>query len=86
MQAPRSWTDGVNDTLTRFAQQYRSVELTHWREAISTRLDLLSRDQTHPDPAGGLVYMRAVTDALPRLADLPPARGPNGLRLTGAPP
>ena len=40
VQAPRGWTDGVNDTLTRFAQQYRSVELANWREAISTRLDL----------------------------------------------
>ena len=85
VQAPRGWTDGVNDTLTRFAQQYRSVELANWREAISTRLDLLSRDQIHPGPAGGLIYVRAVTDALQRLADLPPARGPNDFRLTGKP-
>ncbi len=85
VQAPRGWTDGVNGTLTRFAQQYRSVELANWREAISTRLDLLARDQIHPGPAGGLIYVRAVTDALQRLADLPPARGPNDFRLTGKP-
>ena len=85
VQAPRGWTDGVNGTLTRFAEQYRSVELANWREAISTRLDLLARDQIHPGPAGGLIYVRAVTDALQRLANLPPARGPNDFRLTGAP-
>ena len=85
VQAPRGWTDDVNGTLTRFAKQYRSVELANWREAISTRLDLLARDQIHPGPAGGLIYVRAVTDALQRLADLPPARGPNDFRLAGTP-
>jgi peptidoglycan/LPS O-acetylase OafA/YrhL len=78
VQAPRGWTDGVNDTLTRFAQQYRSVELADWRDAISSRLDLLARDQIHPGSAGGVIYARAVTDALQRLAELPPSRGPRG--------
>ena len=78
VQAPRGWTDGVNDTLTRFAQQYRSVEVADWRDAISSRLDLLARDQIHPGSAGGVIYVRAVTDALQRLAQLPPLRSPRG--------
>ena len=85
VQAPRGWTDGVNDTLTRFAQQYRSVELANWQQDISTRLDLLARDQIHPGPAGGLIYVRAVTDALQRLADQPPARGPNHFGIARTP-
>jgi peptidoglycan/LPS O-acetylase OafA/YrhL len=78
VQAPRGWTDGVNDTLTQFAQQYRSVELADWRDAISSRLDLLARDQIHPGSAGGVIYVRAVTDALQRLAQLPAFRSPSG--------
>ncbi|MBG6108914.1 acyltransferase family protein [Frigoribacterium sp. CG_9.8] len=78
VQAPRGWTDGVNDTLTQFAQQYRSVELADWRDAISSRLDLLARDQIHPGSAGGVIYVRAVTDALQRLTRLPAFAGPRG--------
>ncbi|CAN5419941.1 N/A [soil metagenome] len=85
VQAPRGWTDGVNDTLTRFALEYRSVELANWRDAISPRLDLLARDQIHPGAAGGLIYVRAVTDALQRLAELPPSRSPNDYGLAGTP-
>jgi hypothetical protein len=85
VQAPRGWTDGVNDTLTRFALQYRSVELANWRDAITPRLDLLARDQIHPGAAGGLIYVRAVTDALQRLAELPPSRSPNDYGLAGTP-
>ncbi|MBC7403407.1 MAG: acetyltransferase [Microbacteriaceae bacterium] len=86
VQAPRGWTDGVNDTLTRFAQQYRSVELADWRDAISSRLDLLARDQIHPGSAGGVIYVGAVTDALQRLAVLPPARTPRGRLSSAWPP
>jgi len=85
VQAPRGWTDGVNDTLTRFAQRYRAVEFANWRDAISSRLDLLARDQIHPGSGGGVIYVRAVTDALQRLAELPPARGPNNFGLAGTP-
>jgi peptidoglycan/LPS O-acetylase OafA/YrhL len=75
VQAPRGWTDGVNETLARFAQQNRSVGLADWRDAISTRLDLLAGDQIHPGPAGGVIYVRAITVALQRLSDLPPDSG-----------
>jgi hypothetical protein len=85
VQAPRAWTPGVNDTLTSFAQQYRSVELANWRDAISPRLDLLSRDQIHPGAAGGAIYVRAVADALQRLAELPPTHGPNDFGLAAIP-
>ncbi|WP_394770970.1 acyltransferase family protein [Lacisediminihabitans sp.] len=85
VQAPRGWTDGVNSTLTRFAQQYRDVELANWRDAISGHLDLLAPDQIHPGSAGGAIYARAVTDALQRLAELPPALGPNDFGLAGIP-
>ncbi|TXN30264.1 acyltransferase family protein [Lacisediminihabitans profunda] len=85
VQAPRGWTDGVNSTLSRFAQQYRDVELANWRDAIAGHLDLLARDQIHPGSAGGAIYARAVTDALQRLAELPPALGPNDFGLASIP-
>ncbi|HEY8913107.1 acyltransferase family protein [Lacisediminihabitans sp.] len=85
VQAPRGWTDGVNSTLAQFAQQYRDVELANWRDAIAGHLDLLARDQIHPGGAGGAIYARAVTDALQRLAELPPVLGPNDFGLADIP-
>ena len=78
--APRGWTDGVNQSLSTFAQRYRDVEISTWREAISGQLDLLSGDQIHPGPRGGGVYASALRDALQRLADQPPLplRSPTG--------
>jgi len=72
VQAPRGWVDGDNAELATFAQRYRNVELADWKDAISGQLGLLARDQIHPGPQGGLVYVQAVTAALQRLADLPP--------------
>ncbi len=72
VQAPRSWTPGVNTTLDAFAVQYRNVELANWQSAISGRLDLLARDQIHPGDEGGAIYAGTVRDALQKLADLPP--------------
>jgi hypothetical protein len=71
-QAPRGWTEGVNAHLTDFAGRYRLVELSDWRAAISPQLALLARDQIHPGAAGGRVYADALTEALQRIADLPP--------------
>ena len=78
--APRGWTDGVNQSLSTFAQRYRDVEIATWREAIAGQLDLLSGDQIHPGPRGGGVYASALRDALQRLADVPPLplRTPTG--------
>lgn len=70
-QAPRGWTDGVNATLTAFADRYRAVELSDWRSAIQPRLDLLAGDQIHPGPTGGRVYAEALEAPLTRLASLP---------------
>ncbi|MBX3104324.1 MAG: acetyltransferase [Cryobacterium sp.] len=72
VQAPRYWTDGVNQILFKFAQKYRNVEIANWRDAIAAHLDLLARDQIHPGPTGGAIYAQAVKDALQRLAELPP--------------
>jgi peptidoglycan/LPS O-acetylase OafA/YrhL len=83
--APRHWTEGVNVTLTSFAQQYRDVELANWRDSISPQLPLLARDQIHPGDAGGLVYAAAVQDALQRLAELPPVVGPRDYGLAPQP-
>ena len=85
VQAPRGWTAGVNDTLTRFAQQYRDVELANWRDAIAGHLSLLARDQIHPGPRGGEIYVAAVRDALQRLAELPPVLAPKEYGLAPAP-
>jgi len=71
-QAPRGWTPGVNEHLTDFASRYRLVELSDWQSAIGSQLSLLARDQIHPGAAGGRVYVGALTEALQRIADLPP--------------
>ncbi|MCW4385291.1 acetyltransferase [Salinibacterium sp. SYSU T00001] len=83
--APRSWTEGVNGTLTSFAQQFRDVELANWRDSIAPQLQLLARDKIHPGDAGGLVYAAAVEDALQRLAELPPVVGPRDYGLAPQP-
>ncbi|AWB89970.1 acyltransferase family protein [Homoserinimonas hongtaonis] len=83
--APRSWTDGVNTELTRFAQRFRDVELANWRDSIAPQLRLLAGDQIHPGDAGGLVYASAVRDALQRLAELPPVIGPRDYGLAAQP-
>ena len=85
VQAPRGWTTGVNESLTRFAQQYRDVELANWRDAIAGHLGLLARDQIHPGSQGGLIYVAAVRDALQRLAELPPVLAPKEYGLAPAP-
>jgi hypothetical protein len=85
VQAPRGWTAGVNEALTRFAQQYRDVELANWRDAIAGHLALLARDQIHPSARGGLIYVTAVRDALQRLAELPPVLTPKEYGLAPAP-
>ncbi|MDO8338131.1 MAG: acetyltransferase, partial [Microcella sp.] len=69
--APRGWTDEVNSTLAAFADRYRAVELSDWRSAIQSRLDLLAGDQIHPGPTGGKVYAEALEAPLTRLASLP---------------
>ena len=85
VQAPRGWVDEVNSELTNFAQEYRNVELANWKDAISGQLSLLARDQIHPGARGGLVYVQAVTEALQRLAELPPQLGPNDYGLAPVP-
>lgn len=85
VQAPRGWVDGVNAELTTFAQEYRNVELANWKDAIAGQLGLLARDQIHPGARGGLIYVQAVTEALQRLAELPPRLGPNDYGLAPVP-
>jgi peptidoglycan/LPS O-acetylase OafA/YrhL len=69
VQAPRSWTDGVNSTLTTFAESHPGqVAVAQWRMAIASHLDLLADDQIHPGMRGGLVYSDALHSALVRLA------------------
>jgi peptidoglycan/LPS O-acetylase OafA/YrhL len=85
VQAPRGWTDGVDATLSHYAQQYRDVELANWRDAISGQLNLLARDQIHPGSRGGEIYAGVIKDALQRLAELPPLLGPNDYGLAPTP-
>ncbi|MEX1079692.1 MAG: acyltransferase family protein [Homoserinimonas sp.] len=83
--APRWWTDGVNTSLSAFAQRYRDVELANWRDSISGQVRLLAGDQIHPGNAGGKVYVGAVRDALQRLSELPPLLGPRDYGLAPLP-
>jgi peptidoglycan/LPS O-acetylase OafA/YrhL len=85
VQAPRGWTDGVDQTLAHYAQQYRNVELANWRDAIAGHLNLLARDQIHPGQRGGEIYAGVIRDALQRLAELPPILGPNDYGLAATP-
>ncbi|MDQ1587815.1 MAG: hypothetical protein QOJ77_980 [Microbacteriaceae bacterium] len=75
VQAPRGWTDGVNATLTAFADgNSRSVALAQWQSAIASHLDLLAADQIHPGSSGGHIYAAAVMAALVQLNGPPPFR------------
>lgn len=85
VQAPRGWTDGVDATLSQYAQQYRDVELANWRDAIAGQLGLLAHDQIHPGTRGGQIYAGVIKDALQRLAELPPLLGPNDYGLAATP-
>jgi peptidoglycan/LPS O-acetylase OafA/YrhL len=73
-QAPRSWTDGVNATLSAFAQQYRNVVLANWHDAVQPHLAELNRDQIHFGGAGARLFSSVLKDALQQLAELPPLR------------
>jgi hypothetical protein len=85
-QAPRGWIPGVNDIIAGFAQAERNVELANWHDAIQPRLDVLSRDQIHPGgPIGGQIYAGSITDALQRLAELPPLLNSNDYGLSPRP-
>ncbi|MGE3194182.1 MAG: acyltransferase family protein [Microbacteriaceae bacterium] len=74
VQAPRSWTDGVNSTLSAFALYYRNVELANWHDTIQPSLGELAGDQIHFGPVGAGIFSGTIRDALQRLAELPPLR------------
>jgi peptidoglycan/LPS O-acetylase OafA/YrhL len=73
-QAPRGWIPGVNAELSSFARVYRNVELANWHGAIQPFLHEMARDQVHFGPIGAGIFAGAVTDAVDRLAALPPLR------------
>ena len=86
VQAPRDWTDGVNQTLAAFAGRYRNVELANWQAAIAPSVGELADDQIHPGgPITGGIYCDAVRDALQRLAELPPLRTEDEYRYVDRP-
>ncbi|HTN57603.1 MAG TPA: acyltransferase family protein [Protaetiibacter sp.] len=73
-QAPRGWIPGVNQKLAAFAWQYRNVELADWYTAIQPHLGELARDQVHFGHVGATIFTATITEALQRLAALPPLR------------
>jgi peptidoglycan/LPS O-acetylase OafA/YrhL len=73
-QAPRGWIPGVNRELASFALVYRNVELANWYGAIQPYLHEMARDQVHFGPIGAGIYAAAVSEAVDRLAQLPPLR------------
>ena len=86
VQAPRDWTDGVNQTLEAFAGRYRNVELANWQAAIAPSVGELAEDQIHPGgPFTGGIYCDAVRDALQRLSELPPLRTEDEYRVFDQP-
>ena len=80
-QAPKDWIPIGNATLASFARHERSVELANWHDAIAGNIGDLADDEVHPGgPIGGGIYVDAITQALQRLADLPPLRGEDDYR------
>jgi peptidoglycan/LPS O-acetylase OafA/YrhL len=78
VQAPRSWTPGVNDTLRAFAAEHpKQVALAEWQGSIAAHLDLLADDQIHPGMSGGRIYADALHRALLGLAERSPVRVAN---------
>ena len=73
-QAPRGWIPGVNSLLASYAWQYRNVELADWYTAIQPNLGELARDRVHFGHFGATVFTATITEALQRLAALPPLR------------
>ncbi|GAA1440072.1 acyltransferase family protein [Leifsonia poae] len=70
VQAPRSWTDGVNDTLTSYVDAHPgAAALAPWKATIAPHLDLLADDQIHPGMSGGRLYADALHSALQKLAE-----------------
>lgn len=87
VQAPRSWTEGVNATLTRFADDHSGrVVVADWKGTIAGHLDLLADDQIHPGHRGGLLYAQALGDALHTLAERSTARPANAWDQAGPRP
>ncbi|HEV7740972.1 MAG TPA: acyltransferase family protein [Pseudolysinimonas sp.] len=74
VQAPRTWSAGVNSTLSAFALDYRNVELANWHDTIQPSLSVLAGDQIHFGEAGATIFSKTISDALQRLAELPPLR------------
>jgi peptidoglycan/LPS O-acetylase OafA/YrhL len=78
VQAPRSWTPGVNETLRTFAEEHpKQVALAEWQTSIAAHLDLLADDQIHPGMSGGRIYADALHQALLLLAERSPVRVAN---------
>ncbi|MFF1572792.1 acyltransferase family protein [Leifsonia sp. NPDC058292] len=78
VQAPRSWTPGVNETLRAFAGEHpKQVVIAEWQQSIAPHLDLLADDQIHPGMKGGRIYSDALHSALLRLAERSPVRVAN---------
>lgn len=73
-QTPRGWTPAVNSELASFALVYRNVELANWYDAIQPFLHEMARDQVHFGPIGAGIFTATVSDAVDRLAALPPLR------------
>ncbi|MGL4339414.1 MAG: acyltransferase family protein [Rhodoglobus sp.] len=82
VQAPREWVPEVNNTLADFARRERTVELSNWHDAIQPQLDVLADDEVHPGATGARIYITALTEALQRLAELPPVQNSNGYRFS----
>jgi len=76
----------VNATLAEFARRERSVELANWHAAIAPRIEELARDQVHPGgPISSGIYIGSISDALQRLAELPPLLGDSDYQYINRP-
>ena len=67
--APRSWIDGVNTELARFAKAHPNVVVADWSAAIGPRPDLLAGDRIHPSGEGGRIFADLIATTLQTVED-----------------
>jgi hypothetical protein len=61
---PMSWEPEVNAVLAKATWHKPHVALDDWTDAIAARTSLLWGDGIHPQPSGGRLYARVLTDTI----------------------
>ena len=63
-QVPRSWCEGVNETLTNIVAQYPNTIIADWYTASIGKDDYFYNDNVHPNPAGSKIMAQVIAGAI----------------------